>query len=72
MPMTRSCGGPAAVVQVRTMTERTKPKKPASREERLRAALRENLKRRKAQARGRSDDRVTQRNAPGGPEKSGS
>ena len=53
------------------MTERTKPKKLAAREDRLRAALRQNLKRRKAQARGReADERVTQRNVPVGPEKS--
>ena len=32
--------------------------KPPSREERLKAALRENLKRRKAQARGRARDRT--------------
>ena len=44
------------------MTERAKAKKGAARQERLRAALRENLKRRKAQARGRdSDDRAAQR-----------
>jgi hypothetical protein len=35
------------------MSEKTKPKRRESREDRLRAALRENLKRRKAQARGR-------------------
>jgi hypothetical protein len=54
------------------MTERTKPKKPAAREERLRAALRENLKRRKAQARGRGSDDRPPRGEPRNPEKSGS
>ena len=38
------------------MTENTKARAKAAREERLRAALRENLKRRKAQARGRAQD----------------
>jgi hypothetical protein len=37
------------------MTESTKAKVKAAREARLRAALRENLKRRKAQARGRNE-----------------
>ena len=37
------------------MTEGTKARAKAAREARLRAALRENLKRRKAQARGRSE-----------------
>jgi hypothetical protein len=55
------------------MAERPKAKKPASREDRLRAALRENLKRRKAQARGRtSEERVPPPGERGGPEKSGS
>ena len=36
------------------MTESKQPKRPTKREERLRAALRENLKRRKLQARGRA------------------
>ena len=38
------------------MTESTKARAKAAREARLRAALRENLKRRKAQARGRAHD----------------
>jgi hypothetical protein len=38
------------------MTDGTKARAKAAREVRLRAALRENLKRRKAQARGRSQD----------------
>jgi hypothetical protein len=38
------------------MTEGTKARNRAAREVRLRAALRENLKRRKAQARGRAQD----------------
>jgi hypothetical protein len=38
------------------MTEGTKARAKAAREARLRAALRENLKRRKAQARGRAHD----------------
>jgi hypothetical protein len=37
------------------MTEGTKARAKAAREARLRAALRENLKRRKAQARGRTE-----------------
>jgi hypothetical protein len=37
------------------MTDREKPSEKALREERLEAALRENLKRRKAQARGRAE-----------------
>jgi hypothetical protein len=37
------------------MTNATKARAKAAREARLRAALRENLKRRKAQARGRSE-----------------
>ena len=37
------------------MTEGTKSRAKAAREARLKAALRENLKRRKAQARGRSE-----------------
>jgi len=36
------------------MTERKKSESPGVRQERLRVALRENLKRRKAQARGRA------------------
>jgi hypothetical protein len=40
----------------RPMTESTKARAKAAREGRLRAALRENLKRRKAQARGRAQD----------------
>jgi hypothetical protein len=54
------------------MSEQTKPKKGPSRKERLRAALRENLKRRKAQARGRGSDDRTRRGERGSPEKSGS
>jgi hypothetical protein len=38
------------------MTNSTKTRANAAREARLRAALRENLKRRKAQARGRAQD----------------
>jgi len=38
------------------MTNGTKARAKAAREARLRAALRENLKRRKAQARGRTND----------------
>jgi hypothetical protein len=38
------------------MTDGTKARAKAAREARLRAALRENLKRRKAQARGRTRD----------------
>jgi hypothetical protein len=38
------------------MTESTKARAKAAREARLRAALRENLNRRKAQARGRAQD----------------
>jgi hypothetical protein len=38
------------------MAESTKTRAKAAREARLRAALRENLKRRKAQARGRAQD----------------
>ena len=38
------------------MTNATKVRAKAAREARLRAALRENLKRRKAQARGRAQD----------------
>jgi hypothetical protein len=38
------------------MTDGTKARTKAAREARLRAALRENLKRRKAQARGRTPD----------------
>jgi hypothetical protein len=38
------------------MTNATKARAKAAREARLRAALRENLKRRKAQARGRTQD----------------
>ena len=38
------------------MTNSTKVRAKAAREARLRAALRENLKRRKAQARGRAQD----------------
>jgi hypothetical protein len=39
------------------MAESPKPSEKALREQRLRAALRENLKRRKAQARGRAETR---------------
>ena len=45
------------------MAESPKPSEKALREQRLRAALRENLKRRKAQARGRAETRE----APGEP-----
>src|SRR5690606_27526151 len=40
--------------QARTMTEDSKARRKAERERRLQAALRENLRRRKAQARGRA------------------
>jgi hypothetical protein len=43
-----------AVRVFKMMNEPSKPENRAQREERLRAALRENLKRRKAQARGRT------------------
>jgi hypothetical protein len=50
-----------------------KAKKKAARQERLRTALRENLRRRKAQARGRdSEERPAQRDEPESPQKSGS
>jgi hypothetical protein len=39
------------------MTDRPKPTQQELRERRLQAALRENLKRRKAQARGRAENR---------------
>lgn len=39
------------------MTDRPRPTEKERREQRLQAALRENLKRRKAQARGRAKDR---------------
>jgi hypothetical protein len=45
------------------MTEGTKARAKAAREARLRAALRENLKRRKAQARGRTHDEPEPREA---------
>ena len=45
------------------MTEGTKARAKAAREARLRAALRENLKRRKAQARGRAHDEPEPREA---------
>jgi hypothetical protein len=48
------------------MTEGTKARNKAAREARLRAALRENLKRRKAQARGRAQDEPS---APEPPER---
>jgi hypothetical protein len=41
------------------MTDRPKPSKKNLRAQRLEAALRENLKRRKAQTRGRADRRQT-------------
>jgi len=43
------------------MTEGTKARAKAAREARLRAALRENLKRRKVQARGRAQDEIEPR-----------
>jgi len=46
------------------MTEGTKARNKAAREARLQAALRENLKRRKAQARGRAQEEPS---APGPP-----
>jgi hypothetical protein len=45
------------------MTEGTKARAKAAREARLRAALRENLKRRKAQARGRTQPEPEPREA---------
>jgi len=45
------------------MTEGTKARAKAAREARLRAALRENLKRRKTQARGRAQDEPEPREA---------
>ena len=45
------------------MTEGTKARAKAAREARLRVALRENLKRRKAQARGRAQDESEPREA---------
>ena len=45
------------------MTNSTKARAKAAREARLRAALRENLKRRKAQARGRAQDEPAPREA---------
>jgi hypothetical protein len=46
------------------MTQGGKADQQARREQRLRAALRENLKRRKAQARGRADSRHGEASAP--------
>jgi hypothetical protein len=47
-----------------------KAQKRAAREERLQAALRQNLKRRKAQARGRdAEEQASDRDEPKGPEK---
>jgi hypothetical protein len=46
------------------MISRGKAQKQAARTARLSAALRENLKRRKAQARGRSEDRQTDATSP--------
>ena len=48
------------------MTEGTKARAKAAREGRLRAALRENLKRRKAQARGRAQDEPAAPEPPAG------
>jgi hypothetical protein len=45
------------------MTEGTKARAKVAREARLRAALRENLRRRKAQARGRTQDEPEPREA---------
>jgi hypothetical protein len=48
-----------------------KTQKKAARQERLQAALRENLKRRKAQARGRdAEEQMPEPDEPKGPEKS--
>jgi hypothetical protein len=48
-----------------------KAQKKAAREERLQTALRQNLKRRKAQARGRdAEERTPEPDEPKGPEKS--
>jgi hypothetical protein len=52
------------------MTDGTKARAKAAREARLRAALRENLKRRKAQARGRTrDEAEAAETRPGGADK---
>jgi hypothetical protein len=48
--------GRAPLPNLPPMTNGTKARAKAAREARLRAALRENLKRRKAQARGRAQD----------------
>jgi hypothetical protein len=48
------------------MTEGTKSRNKAAREARLRAALRENLRRRKVQARGRAQDEPSASEAPDG------
>ena len=48
--------GRTSLPKLRPMTNATKARTKAAREARLRAALRENLKRRKAQARGRAQD----------------
>ena len=48
--------GRTSVPNLPPMTEGTKARAKAAREARLRAALRENLRRRKAQARGRGQD----------------
>jgi hypothetical protein len=51
------------------MTDGTKARAKAAREARLRAALRENLKRRKAQARGRTrDEAAAAETRPEGPD----
>ncbi|MFL5049436.1 MAG: hypothetical protein ACJ8D4_04940 [Xanthobacteraceae bacterium] len=47
------------------MSDKTKAKRGESREDRLRAALRENLRRRKAQARGRGAAAETETARPG-------
>ena len=48
------------------MSKRGKADEQAARKERLSAALRENLKRRKLQARGRAENRAPDDTAPGG------
>jgi hypothetical protein len=51
----RAVASPAAWDYLLAMADREQPSQKALREQRLQAALRENLKRRKAQARGRAE-----------------
>jgi hypothetical protein len=57
---------PAACFETVAMIKHGKAEKRAARSKRLAVALRENLKRRKAQARGRTDGGGLDRNAPDG------